>query len=64
MKSIKKKLKLAKIAGLDFIQSRTIMEFSTLFTISSTSLSDILLPHFYIVNLGFTGVYIIFSYFC
>ena len=25
---------------------------------------DPLKPHFYIVKLGFTGVYIIFSYFC
>ena len=25
---------------------------------------DPLQPHFYIVKLGFTGVYIIFSYFC
>ena len=26
--------------------------------------SDLLKLHFYIVKLGFTGVYIIFSYFC
>ena len=25
---------------------------------------DLIKPHFYTVNLGFTGVYIIFSYFC
>ena len=34
--------------------------------ITKTSLYnfDPLKPHFYIVKLGFTGVYIIFSYFC
>ena len=35
-------------------------------TITKTYLynSDPLKPHFYIVKLGFIGVYIIFSYFC
>ena len=37
-------------------------------TITKTCLYDFffdpLKPHFYIVKLGFTGVYIIFSYFC
>ena len=32
--------------------------------ITKTYLYDPLKPHFYIVKLGFTGVYIIFSYFC
>ena len=32
--------------------------------LQSVVLEFILKPHFYIVKLGFRGVYVIFSYFC